>query len=71
MPFSVELSSFGSPAMFQAYILTGIPKKLLIDMLVSCSRPSSANLSTQNLSSLVLNYEVNAPAYATIPKIKI
>ena len=30
IPFSVEVSSFGKPAIFQDYILTGIPKNDLI-----------------------------------------
>ena len=42
-PFSVEVSSLGSPAIFQPWITTGTPRNSLIVTLLEHSRPTSTS----------------------------
>ncbi len=67
IPFYVELSSFGSYAMFHACIFTGSPKYSL--MLVPSVWGRSITFSLPNHSFCIYSLKalVNGPEYATIP----
>ena len=62
IPFSVEVSSFGSYAIFQAWILTGSPRKPLMLFPSVWGRPLYLSLFCHYFSIFYLNPLVKAPA---------
>lgn len=54
IPFSIDVSSFGNPAIFHAYIFTLSPKNYLIVTPSECATPTTPNFNTQSPSIDVL-----------------
>lgn len=62
IPFYVEVSSFGNPAIFQPWMVTGTPIKALIEIFFVWSMFNSFNLASHVFYILFLYSAVNGPA---------
>lgn len=67
IPFYVDVSSFGKPAIFHPWITTGTPIKVLIEIFSVWGILSYLSLFYQDFSILVLYSAVKGPVYAIIP----
>jgi len=67
IPFSMDVSSFGSPDIFHYWMCTSSPRKLRTVTVGEKTSSYSVILSLQLLSSLYLYWLVKAPQYATVP----
>ncbi len=67
IPFYVDVSSFGNPAIFQPWIVTGTPMNARIVMFFVWSRFSYFNRAYHVFYILIRYSDVKGPEYAIIP----